>query len=56
MKYELWQLSQLSESEEPMPLFKIKESDSFYDIYETFLVNIKEVPCIVIVFENNKSL
>lgn len=57
MKYELWDLVQYGEGEELVPFTKLQESYNFYNLYQLFLKEINNKPCVILITkQENKEV
>tara|TARA_Y100000034_G_C6701329_1_gene309302 strand:- start:485 stop:655 length:171 start_codon:yes stop_codon:yes gene_type:complete len=53
MKYELWEIKELTHGESAIPFFLNSKSKSFESIYKKFLLLVKTMPCAI--FINTKE-
>jgi len=54
MIYELWDIKQLTESDEPMPFSLITRSENFFEVYNEFVKQYKlENLCVIILNKQN---
>lgn len=56
MKYELWDVVEYGEGEEPIPFTKINESNNFYELYKQYAKEAKKRPCVIVVQKDNRSI